>query len=584
MRSRPRLTVRLSPARPAPGKRLRVLATFDSQSETPFDAIEFLLTGRESRFSHHRSNGKTTTRSYHRRLTVQLQASFPGGILEPGQIERTVDFDLPAHVPPSYESLYSTTEYELSVRVRIPWWPDRHETYNLKVLPVEAPAAPLTPRLFTTEAGEHRGKEPVIELSLDRDHLAPGGTLAGAVAITGLGDRRLRRIELSLCAIETALVRSSAGPAEVARQTWILHEGTPGEGASLPFKLALPESTTPTFSTQFFRVDNAMDVTAVVAFGRDIELRVPVVIARQTGGGDEQRAVPLLGRARQVEVFREALAAARSSGLPLVEGSPEEARAVMEVRGLRATIAEEHREDLGVCLVADIDWPALGLDLRVSERRWSTLKTRLRGVDQALQKRFTVEAREAAQAAAVLTPGVCEALIAFDEVALDDGGAVALRKGGVYKLAGLRRLFGAVHLLASRLSVAMAAIPPPAALAHALPAYQRFAEKNGASLRVGDLSLDNLVSQGVRLSLAHRFDDATPVESCLWVALPRAHDASGLIEALSEATGHTALIEQNRLGLRLPVCDDPESIVGIAEQLASEIAHLSGVGAGGPYR
>lgn len=133
MRSRPDIVVYLSPVAPSPGQTVRATIELHSKSETPFDAIDIFLVGRESRYKYTASTGKSNVRKYHRRENVRLAYQVPAGKLKPGISKHIVDFNLPANLPPTFKSEYSTIAYELTVHVHIPWWPDRHETYSVPV-------------------------------------------------------------------------------------------------------------------------------------------------------------------------------------------------------------------------------------------------------------------------------------------------------------------------------------------------------------------------------------------------------------------------------------------------------------------
>ncbi|HVK69008.1 MAG TPA: arrestin family protein [Polyangium sp.] len=584
MRSRPDVTVYLDPAEPSAGERLRVHVHLKSKTETPFDAIDVELVGREARYKRTSSNGKTRTRRYHRREIMRLGKRFPAGVLQPGTWDQAVDFLLPHDLPPTYRSGYSTIEYELSVHVHIPWWPDRHEAY---VIPIRVPttrAESPQPRVFTSQAGEHRGEDPVIELSLEDQRLPVLGTLAGAIALTGLGDRKLRRIEVATSSIETALVTSTAGPAEVDRRTWTIFEGTPEEGTSIPFRIGIPAELVPTFHSPFIRVDYALEVVAVVAFGRDLSLRVPVAIERQKGPRKPAKGLPLVGKQRHLSVWRAAAEAVRAAGATVVDFDPEQAVLVLDVRGIRIEVTEEHRESLGPCVVAEFSFPALGLDLRLAERRWTDFGAKLPGLDKQLAKRFTVRAREPVQAASLLDAEVREALEVFDEAALDDEHAVVVQKGGVYQVSGLERFLARTQLLAHRLAKAISTLPPPAALAPALPAFQHFAAQRGARLRVGDLAMENFSRAGIPLSLDHRWEGERPAESRLWSPRPERELPASWSETLTKATGREPLLEETRLGVRLPLVQDPEEVLATADAFAAAVASLAGASSLGPYR
>ncbi len=583
MRSRPTLQVHLSPSPPVPGATLRVDVHLDSQSETPFDAIDVELVGKESRYWYTSSTGNTTSSHYHDREILRRRHSFPGGTLTVGKHTRSVLFPLPPDAPPTYKSSLSSVRYELSVRVRIPWWPDRHQRYTIRVLAPGVAPGPPSPRVYSTRAGAPPGDEPVIELSLSDEQAPIGGQLLGALAFSNLKGRKLRRVELTLGVIETARVESSTGPTAVDQRTFVLTRETPAEGASLPFRLAIPEDLAPAFVTPFLQTSHELAVNAVVAFGRDLGLRVPLRIQRPGTPTAPPSNLPLVGKDRHTALFREALDALRAAGYDLVQEDPSSAAVTFLARGIQVRVVEEHRDGLGPCLVADLDGPPLGLDLRLCERSWTDLGARLSGVDAAFQKRFTVRAREEAQVVALLTADLREALASFDEAALDDEGAIVLARGGARDRQGLLRFFSAARRLALALADAVPRVPPPAALASAFPAYHRFAERHGISLCAGDLSLRGWSVGGVGMTLDHTFERGSPTASRLWAPLP-AREEVRWFEAIASATEHPPLLSPERSGITLPLCSDPQSILSLAEHLADTLASLARGQAAGPYR
>jgi hypothetical protein len=584
MRSRPDLAVYLDPAEPSLGDRLHAHVRLTSRSETPYDAIDVVLIGRESRYSHTTSTGKSSSRHYHRREFLRLGKTFNGGVLKPGELDLRLYIDLPHDAPPTYKSNLSNIEYELAVRVHIPWWPDRHETYVVPVrIPMRDPS-PATPRVFTSQIGELRLEAPVIELSLEDQRFPLGGSIAGAVAITGLGQKKLRRVEVCACTWETALVKSTAGPTVVDRRTWKVHDGTPAEGSSIPFRLGIGTDLAPTFQSPYIRVDHAIEVVAVVAFGSDITMRVPIAVERQTSARRPSQSLPLVGKQRHVAVWQAGTEAARQAGYTIVEFDPNRPMLVLDIRGIRVTVLEENRESLGPCLVAELDWPSLGLELRLCERHWTDLGGSLPGLDKRLEKRFTIRAREASQAVHLLGPKVRDALEVFTEAALDDEGAVVLQKGGVYNVSGLERVLARIATLARALSRAIEDIPPPAALAPQAAAWRRFAGAHGARLRAGDLSLHDFNRSGMALSLDHRWESDRPVETRLWAPRPEQLDPAAIAAALTKTMERPSLIEESRVGISLPLINDPEEMLPLAEGFATRVASLAGAHEKGPYR
>lgn len=615
MRSRPDLTVFLTPTQVCPGERLRARVQLQSRSETPYDAIDVVLVGNESRYKSTSTSDSGSTRHYHRREALRLGVTFPPGVLMPGTWEREVTFDVPRDASPTYSSSLATIAYELQVRVHIPWWPDRRESYKVEVQVLAVDPGEPRPQIFTTQAGETRGDAPVMELSLEDDRLRLGGTLAGAVALTGLGGRRIRRIEIVCVVRETALVKSSSGPTDVSRHKWVIHEGTPAEGASLPFRLAMPPGLSPSFRSPFIQVDHAIEATAVVALGSDISLRVPAVALR-SGAVRPGAPVPLIGSARHLGVWQaavEQVRKARTGGVRDIHFDPSSAAASFSVGDVAVSVAEEQgavrrraragvtggvpSSDSGPCLLAEFTWPGLGLDLRVAERRWTDLGQRSAAFDAALTKRFTLRAREPEQAAHFLDAGMRDALLAFDEVGLDDEGLVVLRRGGVYKADGLVRFLTQVHQLATQVARAVALIPPPAAArdggALALPAgatlratadaWLGLAASRGARLRPGDFALVGWSLRGVPLTLTHRFEEQRVVASELTTPLPSGADSTAWRDALASVTGSPAFVEEGQVGVVLPPPLDPQSLLRIAEGFTGAVAKLVG-GENSPYR
>lgn len=602
MRSRPDLSVYLTPTRVCPGERLRARVVLTSRSETPVEGIDVVLVGKESRYKSSSSSGDTTTMHYHRREVLRLGLRFPADILTPGTWDREVTFDIPRDAPPSYRSPLANITYELEVHVHIPWWPDRRERYVVTVETLAVDPGPPRPQIFTTQAGEVRGDAPVLELSLEDDRLRLGGNLAGAVAVTGLGGRRLRRIELACVTVETALVKSSAGPRDVDRRTWILHEGTPAEGASVPFRLAIPKELSPGFRSPFIQVEHAIEAVAVVALGQDIALRVRAHALR-SAAARPGAPVPLIGSARHLGVWQAAVEQVRLTGLGGVRDmhfDPTQGAASFALGDVAVTVAEEQgavrrrRErggvaggaplsDSGPCLVAELTWPALGLGLRAAERRWTDFGQKAEAFDGALTKRFTLQAREPAQAARFLDASLGGALSAFDEAGLDDEGAVVLRRGGVYKVDGLVRFLAQVHHLATDVARATGAIPPPVGLAATAEAWRSFAASREARLRPGDLALSDWSLRGVPLTLTRRFEAERVVASELATTLPPGADPIVWKGALAKATGSASFVEGGQVGITLPDLSDPRALLPIAEAFTGAVGQLVG-GEVSPYR
>lgn len=588
MRSRPDIFLYLSPAQASPGQTVRATIELRSSSETPYDGIDVVLLGRESRYKYTASTGKTTVRKYHRRNSIHLGHQIPGGVLGVGTFRHIVDFNLPTDLAPTFGSQYSSIAYEMSVRVHIPWWPDRQETYKVPVQMAPRAIQALAPIAHTTAQGDQRGDDPILELSLESNVLCPGGNLNGVIAFTGLGDRRLRHVELALSQIETPLVESRVGPAEVERRTWKIFEKTPEEGVGIPFRLAIPPEVVPNFQSAFLRIDYALEVVGVVAFGTDLTLRVPVTVDRLMKKPKRTADLPLVGKVRHTSVWRSAVDALKAANVFVSEFDPEQASMVLDIQGIRINVVEEHREKLGPCLVAELNYSSLGLGLRLCERSWTDFGAKIPEMDRALAKRFTAQAREPEQVTKLLGASLRKVLEVFDEAALDDHVVVVVQKGGVYRASGLERFVSLVHALAQHVTRARKKIPAPAALSNYLAAYQQFAQERGATLCVGDLSISDIHCGGLTLSLTHVFEGATPRASLLLVTLPAAHQEkeipAGYLEALRVTTGFEGVTSEGKIGIRLAIVEDPAALLQTMDTLVSCVKMLLDPTKMGPYR
>jgi len=582
MRSRPDISLFLLPRAPVAGQRLVARVRLDVKTETPCDALEVSLVGRERRYRNTTSTGKTTVQHYHRREVFRLLGRLHPGTLRPGTQEHEMAFDIPVDAPPTYRSSLAAVEYLLDVRVDIPWWPDAHEVYDVVVCPPPRPDAAGHARIVTNVSGEQRGEGVALELSLTSDVVAPGGTIRGALSVSGLRGKSLRRVEVACAAVETARVYSAAGPTQMDRRAWVICEGTPREGEAIDFALQAPPDLPPAFVSPFIQVEHALEATAVVAWGSDVSLRVPLLIAPGVAPPAAEQ-LPMVGRARNLAVWEAAVQQVSIPGASLVRFEPEAARVVFSVLGLRVTAREEARDD-APCLVAEVEYPPQGLELRVAERRWTDLGAQLDGVDVGFQRRFTVRAREAAQAAAVLDGAVCAGLSVFDEAALDDARAVLARRGGVFQVSGLQRFLHDVQRCGAALAAAWSRVPPPRALAAALPAYQRFAQERGAALRVGDLSLHGWAVKGTPIRVLHGWEKGAPTATLLEVALPEGADASRWEAVFSEAFPQRAVHAAGALRVSLPLATDPGALLAEAEAVAEVALRMLRSGASGPYR
>jgi hypothetical protein len=194
--------------------------------------------------------------------------------------------------------------------------------------------------------------------------------------------------------------------------------------------------------------------------------------------------------------------------------------------------------------VANLEWPELGLDLSLTERRWTDAFKRDLGLameEPAFDARLAVRARDAAQVRALLSPELRAALMGFERVALDDGEAQLASPGNGSTVEELEHFTRAVSAAASLLAWGIHAIPAPAKLATTAAAWRAEAEKQGGTFRVGDFSIRGASFRGAPVELITRFDEAGNPESTVARVLlpspatldPLSPEAQRLVTSLS---------------------------------------------------
>ena len=594
MRSRPDLTLFLEPRRPLPGTSFDAIARLVSRSETPVDAIEFLLVGSERRAVTHPA--QKAGAQYAERRFLTLKAVSPSMTLSKGERRHRARFELPAGLPPAYTSPYASIEYALDVRVRIPWWPDRHERYRLPVVlpPVTLPEGRT--QTFCTSGRGAQGTDLYIEASLSRTEHALGDDVHGAVSFSNVSHHRIRRIELSLVTMEIPRVKSSAGVVEVGRYAVQRSEAAPEDGKAIPFRIRLPANAPISFDSTMISVAWLFEVRAVIAFGSDVTLRVPLVVTERHAHGSEPAvAVP---RVAPVGRERRALVWADVASRMHLENDAEAERMTAHVGPIAIAITLEQRGDAGLSHVATLRWARLGIALTLTERRWvDAFAGDVLAVAGPFGERFSVRSADRAQSSAVFDEDVRNSLLAFEEVAADDEGAVFASPGSAHSVTELSSFVEQVLAAARALAQGIARIPPPASMAPFVAAWIAFAERHEGRFEIGRVYVHDATVDRARVDVGTRHTnkrelEATLVRVHLPSPLPRALDAESDVSTdvrarIASLNGQcrALTVGPDAIEARLPApLEDPEALVPLLESMAALGRALRGERDGGPYR
>ncbi len=596
MRSRPDLRLFLA-SPPAPGQRLLVKVELVSRSETPIDAIDVFFRGKEQRYSYTSSDGSSSTTHYKTHHHVALGVRLPARVLAPGVYLEQVAFDLPPALPPSFKGRYTTIEYEIDVRVDIPWWPDRRARFAIAMPVPPGPAQPSEPLLNVSASERQRVEDPYLESSLEDGSIAPDGTLRGAVSAHNLRGRRIRRIEMALIAIDVASFESAAPAPSVELCGWTVFDGSPPEGQALPFVVRFPDSLTPSFRGVHMALRYAIEVRAIVAWGTDVVMRIPItVVPSKVEPTSKTWRVPPVGAERRAMVWARAAEHAKLSNDAAAE------RMLGAVGRVDITVRIEDRREAGSFTVATLRWPDVGIDVELHERKWHQItRAPIELGDPTLRSRFGVQGREEAQVRAFLEPLVARAISTLGEATLADDGCVLATRGDAFSFEEVAAFLDRVVAVARAVDEALDNVPPPAALQKAIPAWRAYAAQIDGALEpglpriVGHLEGETVevvaVWKGDALVGADlvirrsEADDGSPEPALADVEAPEGAPAAAraVLEGFVQSGGVLRASARRIVGHRPGPLMDPSASAPVLRALAAWSRALRGVEAG-PFR
>lgn len=433
--------------------------------------------------------------------------------LPPGSHSFTVRCTLPAGTAPTHDVRPAVARLFVDVHVSIPWWPDGR--YRFKV-PVRLPPAAQVQRtpVSVRVPYEVAGDEPRIEVALASSTLVAGETLLGSVAVYHLPDDQPREVDVSF---EPQLVMRSAIRNHVMwgdgyRTTLTLPAGS--AGTTVPIRIALPAVMTPSFHAVSHDLQWHVKVKIGSLFTTKIEGLIPLTIldVRAAGSLPPLTIVPRLADERVLALFDRFVQGPRGAGSRLVPDEQdaypgEQPSVVAASAGGELRVGYAYKGTDGTYLVARATYPSLGLDLSV--RPSSTLRELLSsdlevGVEE-WDRIHRVDAREAAQAVPFLRH-VVEPPRIGDLVRWTDDEIVFERKVVNVTVEDIARMMAGLEQVAGTIAAGRSLIAPPAALAVDLDAWRSLADRLGAPLCVGDLSIDGALD-ATRVVAGLVFDD-----------------------------------------------------------------------------
>jgi len=439
---------------------------FEARREVPVEFIDVSLRG-EERAVIGSGNSRRTVRRPVALLSARLSEE---SNLPPGRSQHSCVFPLPAELPPSYRGKAAAADYTVSVHASIPWWPDAKREFVLAVSLPPTTTGDDGHRVHTTSVSGPKGEKPHVECKL-----------SGQVALFNVAYNRYRVANLSLMAFEDLRNRagSAAGRVEALRYAIVLDIEQAKEGEPIPFTMKLPAALPPSWATKLWTLTWFFELEAQIAWASNLTARVPVTVlpAGSTRKRKPRYAAPTIGSERVAAVWRRV---ATASGL---EHDAESQCLRGRVGDASVVLDRDHRGAEGIFLTAELCYPSLHIDL--DGGRASGLRRVLQGGVKLgharWDKQHYLTGREEAQVrrfGKTLGPALTSQRVED----IDDEHVVIEVLDSGQSFTVLQRFAQAALALGRAIPKARAAIPPPAAMAEAVSAWERLAKRLRAPL------------------------------------------------------------------------------------------------------
>ncbi|WP_437940049.1 hypothetical protein [Sorangium sp. So ce341] len=489
MRSRPDVELRMSRT-VHPGDVVLVELVLRSRARTPVDSIELHLEGMQIA----RVEERVLVPPHFLSLVARLAGETT---LPEGEQRYRASFPLPADAPCSYLGTRAEIRYGITLSIAIPWWLDVQESYEVLVTPRPVTRPPRSPVAGTTA----RGDSPFIEVSLDDQVFAPGDEISGAVALGNVQGRGVRGMEISLVGVERLL---SGGPAasnratEAHRFTAFRRADSRDEGRELPFRFRIPRSVAPSFDAGWVALVWGLEVRVELARADGVVHTTPLVLGvfdRPPGLGAIRRQI---GSGRWRAVWG---AVGARHGLSL---DPLELRLSGALSGCAASVWIDAGSSSSGALVGELRWPSWGLDLEVGVKRF--LLALASEDDEGFGRRYRVRGRDPGQVRAVVAGPLRRALLAFDDVRLDDEHVSVRSRTPGHDQPWLGAFLEHLAALAAEIAAASARIPPPTPMAGMRPAWERFAAEVHGRFEVGRMRIRDAQLDGATFHIDTCFE------------------------------------------------------------------------------
>ncbi|MFN0249139.1 MAG: hypothetical protein ACKV2T_19805 [Kofleriaceae bacterium] len=441
-----------------------------------------------------------------------------------------IDVTLPPGMAPSHDIDPAFARTEVRIHVSIPWRLDGRYRYLLPVSVPPPDRVERTPYAVRSNQSSSAADKPRIELSLASTRLVAGETLVGTCAVYHMDDSKEREVELSL----VPLFKLNSSMRDRERRGYplttklMLPAGSAGSG--VPFRLSLPRTMTPSFSSITHALEWWLVARTGSFFGGRVDLSVPLEIVDASAAATTAKLTeaPRLGDERIATLFASFAAkygwkggdpdadADDSPSHPKGAGSSSSSGQFSierEVGDALIRIAYDYRGEEGTFMIARVEHRPLGLALNVSPSStmrhvfWKDIEVDISTWDRA----HHVVARFADQAVPFLkevVPVLMKARWLGTMLRWSDTEMVWQVPVTTVGLNDLATMDADLTNIAASIEGAQGKIAPPSNITVDLGAWRGLATRCKGHLALGDMSISGTYD-GVAVAITPQWHEGT---------------------------------------------------------------------------
>ncbi len=429
-----------------------------------------------------------------------------------------IDVMLPPGMAPSHDIDPAFARTELRIHVSIPWRLDGRYRFLLPVSVAPPARVERTPYAVRSNQSSSAADKPRIELSLASTRLIAGETLVGTCAVYHMDDSKEREVELSLVPMLklNSRMRDRERRGYPMTSKLMLPAGSSGSG--VPFRLALPRSMTPNFTSVTHDLEWWLVARTGSFFGGRVDLSVPLEIVDASAAASTEKLTeaPRLGDERIATLF-----AAFAAKYGWKGGDPDDVddppsgqfSIEREVGNSLVRISYDYRGKEGTFLIARVEHRSLGLALNVSPSStmrhvfWKDIEVDIGAWD----REHHVVARFADQAVPFLrqvVPVLMKAQWLGTMLRWSDTEMVWEMPMATLGINDLATMDADLSRIAAAIAEAESKVLPPANLSVDLDAWRSLASRCKGHLAYGDMSITGTYD-GVPVAITPAWSEGT---------------------------------------------------------------------------